>query len=362
MGGPHRVVVMRGGSSRALVFRREDLPADEAAQDRIFLAALGCPDPTGRQVDGLGGGASSNNKVAIVGPSEEPRIDVDYTFGQLSPDHGSVDRAGVCGNISAAVGPFAIEEGIVRASDGVTAVRIRNTNTGRTIVAHVPTPAGRFEPAGDFEIAGVPGTGARIVLDFVEPGGSAGRGILPQSHPSGSLPEAGGASVRCSLVDAGRPCVLVPFAELGIEPGIGPEQVDGDERLLERIEALRVEGAGAMGLVADGAVAPSVPQIAFFAPAGRRALRVLGISMGKAHRALPLTAAICLAAAAAIPGTLVRDALGGAVDDGRPLALLHPSGEIEVSASPAPGDAGHRPGSVSIARTARRLFDGAVYA
>jgi 2-methylaconitate cis-trans-isomerase PrpF len=358
----HPVVLMRGGSSRALVFRGENLPMDRAAQDRIFLAALGCPDPTGRQVDGLGGGASSNNKIAIVAPSREPEADVDYTFGQLSPDHDLVDRAGNCGNISAAIGPFAVEEGLVAAADGVTSVTIHNTNTHRTIVAHVPTPGGRFDPEGDFEIAGVPGTGSRIMLDFLEPGGSAGRGLLPSGRSCDALADADCGSVRCSLVDAGRPCLLVPFAELGVEADIAPERVDGDEGMLERIEALRREGAVAMGFASDPSrVVPSVPQVALFAAAGDRALRVLGISMGKAHRALPLTATICLAAAAAIPGTLVRAALGDGVESGAPLALLHPSGRIEVSASSADGDGAPSIGRVSVARTARRLFEGVVY-
>jgi 2-methylaconitate cis-trans-isomerase PrpF len=282
---PQRVVVMRGGSSRALVFRGEDLPTEIAAQDRIFLAALGCPDPTGRQVDGLGGGASSNNKVAIVGPSKAPGIDVDYTFGQLAPDRALVDRAGNCGNISAAIGPFAIEEGIVAGTDPLTKVTIRNTNTDSTLVAHVPTPAGRFVPDGDFEIAGVPGSGSRIMLDFVEPDRSGAALPLPTGRPSDRLATARAQSFKCSLVDVSKPCVFTPFSELGLEPEVRPEQLDADGAMLALIEELRAAGSVAMGVATDTATAtatiPSVPQLTFFAPGDPDCLRVLGISMGK---------------------------------------------------------------------------------
>ncbi|MFN8163205.1 MAG: PrpF domain-containing protein [Solirubrobacterales bacterium] len=356
------VAVMRGGSSRALVFRAEDLPAEIELQDRVFMAALGCPDPTGRQVDGLGGGASSNNTVAIVAPSDNPGADVDYTFCQLSPDHNAVDRAGNCGNISAAIGPFAIETGIVVPEDGVTTVTIRNTNSGRRLVAHVPTPNRRFDPHGSFAIGGVPGTGARISLDFVEPSGSAGRGELPSGRPAESLAGPDFGTVRCSLVDAGKPCVLVPFSEMGLNQDVRPEELDANPSMLSRIEALRGAGAVAMGLAADSAATtPSLPQLAFFAPADRGALRVLGISMGRAHRSLPLTAAICLGAASGISGTLVAGALGSWSGGEKPLTLVHPAGRIEVSPSFAKGKDGPRLDRVSVARTARRLFEGAVY-
>jgi 2-methylaconitate cis-trans-isomerase PrpF len=356
------VVVMRGGSSRALVFRAKDLPEEIEVQDRIFMAALGCPDPTARQVDGLGGGASSNNKVAIVAPSCERGADLDYTFCQLSPDRGFVDRAGTCGNISAAIGPFGIEEGMVEAAVGITAVVIRNTNSGRLVVAHVPTPAGRFDPKGDFEIGGVAGRGAKITLDFVEPGGSAGRGDLPSGHPSDSLADPSFGVVRCSLVDAAKPCVLVPFAELGLTASVRPEELDADPAMLERIEAVRAAGAVAMGLAADPAsTTPSLPQLALFAAAGPRELRTLGISMGKAHRSLPLTAAICLAAASGIAGTLVAGVLGDEAGEDGPLTLIHPSGRIDVAASFAPSGGRPRLTRVSVARTARRLFEGSVY-
>ncbi len=356
------VAVMRGGSSRALVFREEDLPEEVGAQDRIFMAALGCPDPTGRQVDGLGGGASSNNKVAIVAPSHHPDADLDYTFCQLSPDRACVDRAGSCGNIAAAIGPFAIEAGMFEPTGAATAITIRNTNTGRLIVAHVPTPAGCFDPEGGLEIGGVPGSGAQITLDFLAPGGSAGRGDLPSGSPSESLAGFSFGTVRCSLVDAAKPCVLVPFGELGLTAGVRPEEVDADLPTLERIEAVRAAGAVAMGLTADPASAtPSLPQLALFAPAGARRLRVLGISMGKAHRSLPLTAAICFTAASGIAGTVVAEALAEPAADGGPLTLVHPSGRIEVAASFVPGAEGPRLERASVARTARRLFEGSIY-
>ncbi|MEI7929296.1 MAG: PrpF domain-containing protein, partial [Verrucomicrobiales bacterium] len=359
-----RVVLMRGGSSRALFFRSEDLPRGIEDQDRIFLAALGCPDRTGRQVDGLGGSASSNNKVAIISPSNDPDVDVNFTFAQLSPDHGAVDRSGSCGNISAAVGAYAVEEQMVLTAPGVTLVRIRNTNSDKIVIAHVPNPDGQFQPEGSFAIAGVLGSGARIDLEFIDPAGSAGRGLLPTGRPRDVLLGADFA-VSCSLVDAGKPGVLVPFAELGLEPNVDPKAVDADQELLNRIEAVRALAAVKMGLVpvppAAGTTAPAVPQLTFFARGGEGSIRALGISMGKAHRTLPLTAAICLTAAASTPGSLVSEALGEMRALDQPLKLSHPAGEIETTLSLQTEEKVSEIRSVSVARTARRILEGTVF-
>lgn len=362
------ITIMRGGSSRALVFRARDLPADVAAQDRIFLSALGCPDPNGRQADGLGGTSSSTNKVAIIEHSDDPGVDVDYSFAQLAMDRDFVDRRGSCGNISAAVGPFAIEEGLVAATDPRTTVTIRNTNTGRLIVATVPTRDGRFAGAGDYRIAGVPGSGARIGLEFVAPAGSVTGRLLPTGRASQQLAVPGLGGVEASCVDAGNPAAFVRFEDVGLSPAIRPAEIDGDPDLLARIEPIRAAACVAMGLARDGAHAtaavPAVPMLVFVGPGGDGAdLTTTAMSMGRAHRALQVTGAVCTAAAAAVPGSLVNRALGSPAPRERlALNLRHPAGVIDVNAVLRPGEPPDRlVERVGVGRTARKLMAGTVF-
>ncbi|MCI0582491.1 MAG: PrpF family protein, partial [Chloroflexi bacterium] len=203
-----RAVFVRGGTSRALVFHRRDLPADRAAWDGIFLAALGSPDPGGRQLDGLGGGISSLSKVAVVAPPSRPDADVDYTFGQVEVTRAAVDYRGNCGNISSAIGPFAIAEGLVPAREPATVVRIHNTNTRKLIHARIPVEAGQAAVRGDFVLDGVPGSGARIALDFLDPGGAVTGRLLPTGHAQETLEVAGLGTIAASLVDATNPIVF----------------------------------------------------------------------------------------------------------------------------------------------------------
>ena len=212
-----RAVFVRGGTSRALIFHHRDLPGDREAWNPIFLAALGSPDPNGRQLDGLGGGISSLSKVAVVGPATRADADVDYTFGQVEVTRAAVDYRGNCGNISSAIGPFAIDEALVAAREAATVVRIHNTNTRKLIHAHVPVDAGQAAVQGDFTLDGVPGTGARIALDFLDPGGAVTGQLLPTGRAQDTLEVPGLAAIAASLVDATNPMVFVRAKDLGLD-------------------------------------------------------------------------------------------------------------------------------------------------
>jgi len=372
-----QAVFVRGGTSRALVFHRRDLPADRAAWDGIFLAALGSPDPNGRQLDGLGGGISSLSKVAVVGPPTRPDADVDYTFGQVEVTRAAVDYRGNCGNISSAIGPFAIDEGLVPARAPVTIVRIHNTNTGKLIHSHVPVEAGHVAAQGNFVLDGVPGTGARIALDFVDPGGAVTGRLLPTGHAQDGLEVPGLGTVTASLVDATNPMVFVRAKDLGLDGTERPDDLDGQPGLPARLEAIRAAGAVRMGLARTPEEAShsstAVPKIALLAaPAAYRTLAGVPIephavdlvarmvSMGKAHRAFALTGAMCLAVAARIPGTVAQEAasLAGSSGDVR---IGHASGVLPVAAAVERG-AGGTPvaQTVTVYRTARRLMEGFV--
>ena len=361
-----RAVYMRGGTSRCLLFHARDLPPAGRERDAILLAALGSPDPYGRQLDGLGGGISSLSKACIIGPPSVPDADVDYTFAQVEIRKAAVDYAGNCGNCSSSVGPFAIDEGLVPARDGETVVRIHNTNTRKLIVAHVPVEGGEAAVHGDFELAGVPGRGARIALDFVEPGGAGTGRLLPTGRPRDVV-----AGVEVSCVDATNPVVFVRAGDLGLTGTEPPPAVDADHELSARLEKLRVEAAARMGVAESAAV----PKIAFVAPpteattldgvrypAAASDVIARAISMGSCHRAFPLTAAMCLAVAARIEDTVVHECVRGRAPEtrGRPVLLLHPSGVLPLDAAVSLKDGVPWAERVTVYRTARRLMEGFV--
>jgi len=367
-----RAVFMRGGTSRALFFHAADLPPDAGERDGILLAALGSPDPYGRQLDGLGGGISSLSKAVIVGPPSHPDADVDYTFAQVSVGEPLVDYRGNCGNCTSAVGPFAIDERLVPAVEPVTTVRLYNTNTKKLIVARVPVVGGEAAVEGDFELQGVAGRAARIALDFLDPGGAATGRLLPTGRTRDSLDVPGVGAIAVSLVDATNPVVFVRAKDLGLLGTEGPDAIDRDTVLLSRLEAIRVAGAALMG--APGS--PAIPKVALLTPptsfrtldgrgiaAGEVDLVARVISMGRCHRAFALTAAMCLAVAARIDGTVVSESLSPPPSSSPPgdLRLGHPSGILPIAAlverDATGGPVARR---VTVYRTARRLMEGCV--
>ena len=370
-------VFMRGGTSKGIFFHRRDLLADMAAWDALFLAAIGSPDPHGRQLDGMGGGISSLSKVVVIGPPSHPEADVDYTFGQVEVSAPHVDYRSNCGNLSSAVGPFALDEGLVSAVGAAALVRIHNTNTRKLIHARFPLSQGRAAVDGDLELDGVAGTGAAVRLAFQEPGGANTGRLLPTGRVCETLDVPGLGRLEASLVDASVAVVFVRAADLGLSGVELPDELESDAALLERLEAIRGAAAVAMGLAATPEEArqhaKSAPKVALVAPPsdarllsgavlpGAAAdLSVRMISMGRPHRAVPLTGALCTAVAARIPGTLVhaltRPAVGVAAD----LRLGHPSGLVPLDATVLQHGADWQAREVVVYRTARRLMEGAV--
>ncbi|MGC8527101.1 2-methylaconitate cis-trans isomerase PrpF family protein [Acidiphilium sp.] len=371
-----RAVFMRGGTSKALIFRAGDLPADRADWAPIFLAAMGSPDPAMRQLDGMGGGVSSLSKCCVVGPPSRPDADVDYTFAQVAIDRPEVDYASNCGNMSSAIGPFAVDEGLVAPPAGNEAVvRIHNTNTGKIIVARFPMEAGRAAVTGDLAIDGVAGTGAPIRLDFTDPGGAGTGRLLPTGNLTDRLDVPGLGPQRVTLIDAANPCVLVAAADLGMTATETPAAMERDTALIAGIEALRRAASVRMGLAADLEAAAriiSVPKVGILAPPAdapvlsgavqtAASVDILArmMSSGQPHRAVPLTGALCLAVACRLPGTVAHDLVrpGEATD---PVRVGHPSGAILVAAGVSSGPDGPRVSHATVFRTARRLFQGEV--
>lgn len=369
-----RAVFMRGGTSNAVIFRGQDLPADRADWDLIFCAVLGSPDRFGRQLDGMGGGISSLSKVCVVAPSDRPDADVDYTFGQVAVDAALVDYAGNCGNMSSAIGPFAVDEGMVAPPPpGQQAtVRIFNTNTQRVIVAHFDMDGTEASVDGSLAIDGVHGSGAPVRLDFLSPGGTKTGRLLPTGHPMDVLDVPGLGPVPASLVDAGNPCVFVPAAALGVDGTESPDELEAVTGYRDAIEAVRRQGAVAMGMADQPhAVPQSIPKVAIVRtpidtvtldgrtlPAAEVDLLVRMMSMGRVHRAVPVTGALCVAAACRIPGTIPTQELCAAPSEA--IRIGHPSGALLVDAQVT-----FRSGDVFIEtatlyRTARRLFEGNV--
>ncbi len=369
---------MRGGTSKGLFFRADALPADRAARDPIFLAALGSPDPYRRQLDGMGGGLSSLSKIMIVARSARPGIGLDYTFGQVAVDAPVVDYAGNCGNLTSAIGPFGVEEGLVPAAGGRAELRLYNTNTGKVVAASFPIGSdGRPETEGDCVLPGVAGSGAPVRLDFLDVGGAGTGRLLPTGRTVDRLPRPGGGTIEVSVVDASAVVAFVRAGDLGVSGTEPPDTLCAAAELTEALESIRLEAAVACGLADDLAQAArtcrSAPKIAMVA--GPRASRLIDgraleadacdllvrmISMGLPHLAVPLTGGICLAVAARIEGTLVAEALGRPVPAERDIGIAHPSGLLRVGARMTRGDDGRAICHATVFRTCRRLMTGEV--
>jgi len=365
-------IFMRGGSSKGVFFHAPDLPADRAARDAIFLSVLGSPDPYGRQLDGMGGGISSLSKAVIIGPPTHPDADVDYLFAQVAVDKPVVDWSSNCGNLSSAVGPFAVDEGLVRVADGEALVRIHQVNTKRIIHARFPVRSGKAVTAGDFTMAGVSGSGARVRLDFLAPGGGATGRLLPTGNAQDTLHHEGHA-YAVSLIDAANACVFLDARDLGLNGTESPDAIEADPARMALLDALRRKAGVMMGLAATPeAVGLALPKIAVVAPpaayhaldgagftADTHDIAVRMISMERAHRAVPLTGAMCLGVASRIPGSLPhRLAVPPARADETRVA--NPSGILSVGAEVHQKPDGWVAESAVVYRSARRLMQGAV--
>ena len=365
-------IFMRGGSSKGVFFHARDLPAERAARDAIFLSVLGSPDPYGRQLDGIGGGISSLSKAVIIGPPTHPDAYVDYLFAQVAVDKPVVDWSSNCGNLSSAVGPFAVDEGLVRVADGEALVRIHQVNTKRIIHARFPVRGGKAVTAGDFTMAGVAGSGARIRLDFLAPGGGATGQLLPTGNAQDTLHHEGRA-YAVSLIDAANACVFLDARDLGMTGTESPDAIEADPARMALLDTLRRQAGVMMGLATTPEkVGLALPKIAVVAPpaayhaldgaaftADSHDIAVRMISMERAHRAVPLTGAMCLGVASRIPGSLPHRLAGPPVraDETR---VANPSGILSVGAEVHQKPDGWFAESAVVYRSARRLMQGAV--
>ncbi|MCQ0972100.1 PrpF family protein [Paracoccus sp. TK19116] len=368
-------VFMRGGTSNAIIFHADDLPADMDERHRIFLRAIGSPDPGRRQLDGLGGGVSSLSKICVIAPSTRPDADVDYTFVQIPVTTDRPDYSANCGNMSSAIGPFAVEEGLVQTADGEAVVRIHNTNTSKIIESRFQVRDGVPLVEGDFVNPGVAGTGSAIQLDFLSPGGAATGRLLPTGRELDRLEDASlDGVIEASLVDATNAVVFIPARTVGLTGYETPDEIEARGDLMQRLEAIRRVASVRMGLAADTDAAarlagsPKIAMIAapqdYVSTAGETIgaadfdIAVRMISMGQAHRAVTLTGAMCTAVASGIAGSCVAETVRANADG--MVRIGHSSGVMPVKASVSRADAGWKVERATVFRTARRLMEGSV--
>ena len=369
-------VFMRGGTSNAVVFNAKDLPRDRAQWDAIFLAAIGSPDPYGRQLDGMGGGVSSLSKVCVVGPPSRPDADIDYTFAQVQVKEAKVDYGANCGNMSSAMGPFAVDEGLVKVSGAEALVRVHNTNTKKIIWSRFPLDDGIAAVDGNLAIPGVAGTGAPVKLEFREPGGATTGKLLPTGNVVDTLDVPGFGKFRVSMVDAANACVFVRAADLGIKGTELPDEIDANPDLLKKLAAIRVAASVAMGVTKspeEAAKRATVPFVGFVSPPqDARSLTGATIkgadsdvtarmmSNGQPHRALPLTCTLCIAVAARLTGSVVHEATRPADNPESEIRIAMPSGVLTVAASVRKLEGHWHAEQGAFYRTQRRLFEGQV--
>lgn len=375
---------MRGGTSKGVFFRLQDLPEAAqqagAARDNLLLRVIGSPDPYGKQTDGMGGATSSTSKTVILAKSTQPEHDVDYLFGQVSIDTAFVDWSGNCGNLSAAVGACAIAGGLVEAArvphDGVAVVRIWQRNIGKTIIAHVPMTGGEVQETGDFELDGVTFPAAEVQVEFLDPAddgdGEGGGAMFPTGNLVDELEVPGVGTLQATLINAGIPTIFINARDVGYNGTELQEAINGDPAALLKFESIRAHGAVRMGLIKNVEEAASrqhTPKVAFVAkPAdylsssGKQVtaadtdLLVRALSMGKLHHAMMGTAAVAIGTAAAIPGTLVNLAAGG----GERTAVVfgHPSGTLRVGAEASQVNGQWTVKKAVMSRSARVLMEG----
>jgi len=378
---------LRGGTSKGVFFRLEDLPLTAQqpgpARDKLLMRVIGSPDPYGKQIDGMGGATSSTSKTVIVSRSTRPDHDVDYLFGQVAIDQAFVDWSGNCGNLSAAVGPFAVANGLIDAAriphDGTVVVRIWQANIGKTIVAHVPIAGGEVQETGDFELDGVTFPAAEVQLEFLDPAADEGEGgggaMFPTGNVVDELDVPGIGKLQATLINAGIPTIFVNAEAIGYTGTELQGAINEDAKALAMFETLRAHGALRMGLIqqlVEARTRQHTPKIAFVAkPAdyvassGKRVaakdvdLLVRAMSMGKLHHAMMGTAAVAIGTAAAIPGTLVNLAAGGG-EARTAVRFGHPSGTLRVGAEAAHVDGQWKVAKALMSRSARVLMEGNV--
>jgi probable AcnD-accessory protein PrpF len=373
---------MRGGTSKGVFFKLTDLPAAAqtpgAARDALLLRVIGSPDPYGKQIDGMGGATSSTSKTVILSKSERDGHDVDYLFGQVSIDKPFVDWSGNCGNLSAAVGPFAITNGLIDPArvprDGIATVRIWQVNIGKTIIAHVPISNGEVQETGDFELDGVTFPAAEIQVEFMDPAeeGEDGGSMFPTGNVVDTLDVPGVGTFQATMINAGIPTIFLDAKALGYVGTELQEDINGSAEALARFETIRAHGAIRMGLiktVEEAASRQHTPKVAFVAPpvdyvssSGKTVLGsdvdvlVRALSMGKLHHAMMGTASVAIAAAAAVPGTLVNLAAGGGERD--EIRFGHPSGTLRVGAQANQAAGEWTVAKAVMSRSARVLMEG----
>ena len=371
---------MRGGTSKGVFFRLQDLPercqAPGEARDRLFMRVIGSPDPYSAQIDGMGGATSSTSKCVILSKSTQPDHDVDYLYGQVSIDKAFVDWSGNCGNLSTAAGAFAIHAGLIDPArvpqDGVCVVRIWQANIQKTIIAHVPVSHGQVQETGDFELDGVTFPAAEIVLEFLDPSDDGEGSMFPTGNLVDELDVPGLGTLKATLISAGIPTVFVNAEDIGYQGTELREDINGDPAQLARFEQIRVAGALRMGLIRTAEEALTrqhTPKVAFVSPpktyrassgkqieSGEVDLLVRALSMGKLHHAMMGTCAVAIGTAAAVPGTLVNQAAGGGEREA--VRFGHPSGTLRVGAQAAQVDGQWTVTRAIMSRSARILMEG----
>ncbi|MGQ5522033.1 2-methylaconitate cis-trans isomerase PrpF family protein [Chitinimonas sp. PSY-7] len=365
--------LLRGGTSKGVFFLTDHLPSDPSVRDRLLARLIGSPDPYGRQIDGLGTGISSTSKVVLLSKSSRPDCDVDYLFGHVAIESGLIDWSGSCGNLSAAVGPAAILDGLVKAPrDGEASVRIWQANTGKRILARVPMCDGVPAQSGSYHLDGVAFNGVPIQLDFLDPAGSASGGLFPTGQACDSLDIPSLGPLPATLIDAANPLVIIRAEDLGLTGLEMPVELNADEVMLAKLELIRQYGSVRMGLattLAEAAARPATPKLAWIAlpkdylaldgntvQARQIDLMARTVSMGKLHAGFTGTGTIALGAAAAMPGTLVSTLIDGPLI-GRALQFGHPSGINEIELVLEAGQIQ----AARMTRTARVLMRGEVW-
>lgn len=372
---------IRGGTSKGVFFRRQDLPevAQEPgeARDKILMRVIGSPDPYGQQIDGMGGATSSTSKTVILDKSSEPDHDVDYLFGQVAINKAFVDWSGNCGNLTAAVGAFAISGGLVDPAripeNGICTVRIWQKNIKKTIIAHVPITNGEVQETGDFELDGVTFPAAEVVIEFMDPADGEGS-MFPTGNLVDDMEVPGVGTFKATFINAGIPTIFVNAEEIGYKGTELQKDVNGNAEELARFETMRAYGAVQMGLISDiseAAARQHTPKIAFVAPAtdyeassGKQIsaddidVCVRALSMGKLHHAMMGTASVAIATAAAVPGTLVNLAAGGGEREA--VTFGHPSGTLRVGAAAEQQNGEWTAKKAVMSRSARVVMEGNV--